>query len=274
MTNFVTESTAMINQEEIGKRIARLRKFRGYSQEELAKKTGINRTSLAQIETGNRSVSAEEILSFSHSLQFSIDSFLSPGFEIETETPKESVKKKTPNEERISVPKLNVEKFRQILLYILERCAGKPNVGETVLYKLLYFSEFNYYEVYEEHLVGAVFRKLPFGPVPMKLDAVLKQMEEKGELKIIKTEYFDHPQKRYIPLKKPDLTRLKASEKDMIDHVLNQLSDFSAKAISDYSHKDLPWKATKDGEIIDYELAFYRETPYSARVYDTDDSEE
>jgi uncharacterized phage-associated protein len=67
---------------------------------------------------------------------------------------------------------------------------------------------------------------------------------------------------------KPDLTLLKASEKEIIDQVVNQLGDFSAKAISDYSHKDMPWKATKDGEIIDYELAFYREVPFSARVYD------
>jgi hypothetical protein len=93
-------------------------------------------------------------------------------------------------------------------------------------------------------------------------------MEEKGELKMIKTLYFELPQKRYIPLVKPDLTLLKASEKEIIDQVVNQLGDFSAKAISDYSHKDMPWKATKDGEIIDYELAFYREVPFSARVYD------
>lgn len=264
----------MINQGEIGKRIAKLRKYRGYSQEELAKKIGITRPSLAQIEMGNRSVSAEEILSFSHNLEFSIDSFLSPKFEIESEPVNELSKKKSKSEERVSVPKLNVDKFKQILLYILEKCAGKPNVGETVLYKLLYFSEFNYYEVYEEHMVGATFRKLPYGPVPLKLDVILNQMQEKGELKMIKTEYFDLPQKRYIPLVKPDLTLLKASEKDIIDQVVNQLSDFSAKAISDYSHKDMPWKATKDGEIIDYELAFYRETPFSARVYDNDESEE
>ena len=49
------------------------------------------------------------------------------------------------------------------------------------------------------------------------------------------------------------------------------MSDWSASAISDYSHNDIPWKATEDGEIINYELAFYRELPYSVRVYDEDD---
>lgn len=259
----------MINQQEIGKRIALLRKHKGYSQEELAKLISIPRTALAQVETGNRGVTTEELLMFSNTLEFSIDKFLTKDFQVNTEEePTEKTKGKLKTEERVSVPKLKVDKFKQVLLYILEKCAGKPNVGETVLYKLLYFAEFNYYEVYEEHLVGATFRKLPYGPVPQKLDVVLNQMEEAGELKMIKTEYYDLPQKRYIPLVKPDLTLLKASEKEIIDHVVNQLSDFSARAISDYSHKDMPWKATKEGGIIDYELAFYRETPFSARVYD------
>ena len=52
---------------------------------------------------------------------------------------------------KVSTP----EKFKNIILYLLECCAGKPNVGETVLYKLLYFSDFNYYELYEEQLSGA-----------------------------------------------------------------------------------------------------------------------
>jgi hypothetical protein len=41
----------------------------------------------------------------------------------------------------------------------------------------------------------------------------------------------------------------------------------SASAISSYSHKDIPWLASKEGEEINYELAFYREAPYSVRNY-------
>src|ERR1051325_3696871 len=74
---------------------------------------------------------------------------------------------------RISVPHIKVDKFKNVLLYILERCAGKPNVGETVLYKLLYFADFNYYELYEEQLTGASYKKLPRGPVPYKIDTIL-----------------------------------------------------------------------------------------------------
>jgi len=153
------------------------------------------------------------------------------------------------------------------LLYILERCAGKPNVGETVLYKLLYFADFNYYELYEEQLTGATYRKLPFGPVPQKLDVIIRQMIDCGRLQRIKTEYFGLTQTRYLPLEKADLTALKASEKEVIDRVIEQMSDWSAAAISNYSHKDMPWLASKEGDEIDYELAFYREAPFSVRNY-------
>lgn len=56
---------------------------------------------------------------------------------------------------RISGPQKNVKKFKETLLYLLTRAGGKPNVGETVLCKLLYFIDFDHYEKYEERLVGA-----------------------------------------------------------------------------------------------------------------------
>ncbi|MBK8874603.1 MAG: DUF4065 domain-containing protein [Bacteroidetes bacterium] len=70
-----------------------------------------------------------------------------------------------------------------------------------------------------------------------------------------------------MPLVKADLTELRASEKEVIDRVIDQMSDWSATTISDYSHKDLPWEVTDQGKDISYELAFYREVPYSVRVY-------
>ena len=172
--------------------------------------------------------------------------------------------------ERISAPKLDVRKLKNVLLYILEKCAGKPNAGDAVLSKLLYFSDFNHFESYEDHLTGAAYRKLPYGPVPDRLDAVLAQMIDAGELYRLKADYHGHPQVRYVPLEKPDLTLLKASEKAVIDQVIEQMGDWSAAAITAYAHKDIPWAATEEGTEINYELAFYRELPYSVRTYEDD----
>jgi transcriptional regulator with XRE-family HTH domain len=256
-----------LSQKQIGERITELRKMKGLSQEDLAKAIKISRPSLAQIELGNRSVDVLELQQLSMLLGFSLDDFMSKDFTVSKDVDGKAEVKSKKVTERISVPTLQVNKFKNVLLYILERCAGKPNVGETVLYKLLYFSDFNYYELYEEHLTGAKYRKLPFGPVPQKLDTIINQMMEQGQIQRIKTEYFDKIQTRYIPLQKADLTELKASEKVVIDNVIAQLSDWSATAISNYSHKDMPWLASKEGEEINYELAFYRDAPFSVRNY-------
>jgi transcriptional regulator with XRE-family HTH domain len=241
--------------------------MKGLSQEELAKSVKISRPSLAQIELGNRSVDILELQKLSLILEFSLDDFMSKDFSASQEVEGKEEKKAKKEKERIAVPTLQINKFKNVLLYILERCAGKPNVGETVLYKLLYFSDFNYYELYEEHLTGAKYRKLPYGPVPQKLDTIIGQMIEKGQLQRIKTVYHGYPQTRYLPLEKADLTELRASEKDIIDRVIEQMSDWSAAAISNYSHKDMPWLASKEGEEINYEFAFYRDAPFSVRNY-------
>jgi uncharacterized phage-associated protein len=212
-----------------------------------------------------------ELKRISEILEFSIDDFMSEHFEICDEIVSETKPMETG--ERISVPALKVEKFKNVLLYVLERCAGKPNVGETVLYKLLYFSDFNYYEQYEEQMTGAQYKKLPFGPVPQKLQSIITNMIEGGQIQRFKVDYYGNTQTRYMPLAKADLTQLKASEKDVIDKVIEQMSDWSATMISDYSHKDMPWIATKDGEEINYELAFYREAPFSVRNYGNETEE-
>jgi transcriptional regulator with XRE-family HTH domain len=262
-----------LTQQQIAERITTIRKLKGFSQDYVAKTIELSRPSLAQIELGNRSINILELQKLSMVLGFSLDDFMSDTFthHHKLEGKEEKISKKT--EERISVPSLKVEKLKNVVLYILEHCAGKPNVGETVLYKLLYFSDFNYYELYEEQLTGAKYRKLPYGPVPQKLDTIINEMIALNQLKRIQTEYHGFPQTRYLPLEKANLTKLLASEKETIDKVIEQMSDWSASAISSYSHQDMPWKATKEGEAIDYELVFYREAPFSVRNYNETEEE-
>ncbi|MBK6836510.1 MAG: DUF4065 domain-containing protein [Bacteroidetes bacterium] len=64
-----------------------------------------------------------------------------------------------------------------------------------------------------------------------------------------------------------------ASEKEVIDKVIEQMSDWTASMISEYSHNDLPWEVTDEGKDISYNLAFYREVPYSVRVYNEAENE-
>jgi hypothetical protein len=90
-------------------------------------------------------------------------------------------------------------------------------------------------------------------------------MIENGQLQRVKTEYHGFPQTRYLTLYKVNITKLKAREKEIIEGVFELISDWFASAISNYSHKDRHWLASKEGKNINYELVFYRDTPFSVR---------
>ena len=59
--------------------------------------------------------------------------------------------------------------FRQVILYVLDRVGGKPNVGEAVLHNLFYFIDFDYYEKFEENLMGETYIKNGYGPTSVNL---------------------------------------------------------------------------------------------------------
>lgn len=258
---------------ELGKKVKELRERRNLSQEKLAELLGIPRPAVSQIENGTRTVSADELINMSKTLGIHVESLLGLRGEPEVIIEKENQAK--PEEEkptmRINVPQENLTKFRQVLLYILDRVGAKPNIGETVIYKLLYFIDFDYYEKYEEQLIGAKYQKNHYGPTPIEFSKVVETMAEAGEIEKVKSKFFDYPQTKYLPLKKPDLSKLNARELELIDEVLNRLSDMTAQQISDYSHQDIPWKSAEDGGIMEYESVFYRTPPYSVRQYDGED---
>ena len=57
---------------------------------------------------------------------------------------------------RIPEPKLNKEKAKQAILYILSK---RGSMTKKELGLMLYFIDFNYYEKYEEHIIGFTYVK-------------------------------------------------------------------------------------------------------------------
>ncbi|MHB8845598.1 MAG: type II toxin-antitoxin system antitoxin SocA domain-containing protein [Nitrospirota bacterium] len=252
---------------KIGPRIKELRDKAGMSQDALAQKMNLSRPAITQIENGSRKVSAEELVNFSQLLHVSVDDFLNPGREPEVHLQEEKAEKSSRPQLRISVPQKNLKKFKEVLLYILNKVGAKENIGEAVVYKLLYFIDFDFYEKYEEQLVGATYIKNKYGPTPVEFVKIVEKMVKDGEIEKVKSEYFKLQQTKYLPRRKPNLANLTAAEIEVIDDVLNRLSEMNASQISAYSHSDVPWMSTKDGETIDYESVFYRTPPYSVRAY-------
>ena len=235
------------------KKIKELREQNKFSQEYLAEKLGVSRPTYIQIENGKRDITVPEAKKLASIFSLSLESFLENNVSATQEVVLES---DTQNEKesdiRIVMPRANVKKFKEVLLYVLSKVGAKPNIGETALYKLLYFIDFDFYEKFEEQLTGAHYIKNHYGPTPVEFKKIVENMEGKKEIERVKSSYFQYEQKKYLPRREPDLKSLSAQEIKHIDEVLARLSDKNANELSDYSHNDVPWKVHKSGEIISY----------------------
>src|SRR4030067_1604115 len=138
--------------EKIGLRIKVLREKTGISQDALARKRRLPRPAISQIESGARKIATDELLRFSQIFHIPVDDLLKPGKEPEVRLNEGKEEKEPKPQMRISVPQKNLQKFKEVLLYILNKVGSKPNIGETVIYKLLYFIDFEFYVKHEEQL--------------------------------------------------------------------------------------------------------------------------
>ncbi len=247
------------------------RNKRFLTQEEIAKAIGITRQTLNKIESDTANLDLPQAKKLAQIFNISLDDL----YECKgiSDTPFEIVEDgkfivSESNEIRISIPKSNIFKLKETLVYILNKVGAKPNIGETVIYKLLYFIDFDYFEKYEEQIIGCTYIKNYHGPTPVEFIKVMELMIKDREVEKVKSEYFKYPQTKYLALRNPNLEVLKANELALIDEVLSRLSDKNAKQISDYSHNDVPWITADNGKPINYESVFYRTKEYSVRSYD------
>lgn len=251
--------------------LQKMREKYGFSQEYVAKELEISRPTYVQIEKGERELTLSEAQKLAYIYETTFENFLKGIEESKFEVILEKKEKKETSlkkDIRISVPQQKLDKFKEVLLYILGKVGAKLNVGQTVIYKLLYFIDFDYYELHEEQLIGATYIKNHHGPTPVEFSKIVSDMEENGEIETVKSKYFKYPQTKYLPKREPDFGKLSALELKHIDNVLDRLSDKNANEISDLSHRDVPWITADVGSPLDYEAVFYRTPETSVRSYE------
>jgi len=243
------------------KRIRQLRKRKGASQQEVADSIKVARATYSNWELGKSDPDLGEINRLAEYYQISPSELISSdAMTVNEPVVPYKLEEKSDIIPRDINPKVNPEKLREVLLYILEKVGAKPNVGETVLYKLLYFIDFDYYEKTGQSITGLSYVRNHYGPTPALVDfqGVVGGMKEKEELEVFETKYFSNSQKKYLPLRSANLEDISAKELQHIDETLARLGDKSASELTDLSHKDTPWRVAKQGKPIDYRFVFYR----------------
>ncbi|MDR2646099.1 MAG: SocA family protein [Holosporaceae bacterium] len=168
---------------------------------------------------------------------------------------------------RQDTPQEDIKKFKEVFLYILSKIGAQPNVGKTVLVKILYFIDFDYYEEKETQLMGMRYIKKQYGPYPILFDKIVGDMKREGEISSVMSNYGTNHQQKYLPIRGADLNCLSGDELEYIQKVINKYSSMTANQLTDYSHKDIPWLAAKNNEELKYEGVFYRTPDTSVRSY-------
>ena len=225
------------------------RKSSGLSQTEVANSLGVSRPTYTKLEQGVTKPTEQQKAILARLLDVSQDTFNKNSEEKEIKTDAVYIK---------DIPKENVDKFKQVLLYIVGKVGSRPNIGQTALYKLLYFIDFDYYEKYQKFLIGATYIRNTHGPSPISFAKIARELENQGELVEVTNKYFGYDQKKYLITSEPEVSSLTAQELKHIDDELERLASKSAKELSDLSHMDTPWRVAKEKDILNYRHVFYR----------------
>lgn len=256
----------------LGDFIRKQRKKHLITQGILASELGLSRATYVQIEHGKRELKVSEARKLAEVFDMSLEDFLNereqplPIIEIEKSGKKKPVKK---HNIRISVPQEKIEKFKQVLLYVLAKIGARPNMGQTVLYKILYFIDFDYYEKHEEQLIGAKYIKNTYGPSPVMFAKIVEELEKEEKIEKVKAKFHSYDQVKYlVNSKELDISALSSKELEHISWEIRRLGDMTATQISELSHLDTPWVVAEDREELKYEHVFYRPQLTSVREYE------
>ena len=95
-----------------------------------------------------------------------------------------------------------------------------------------------------------------YGPVPDNYEILFNCMEKDGT--IVNDYVFKHYETHVINKGNRKVKNaLSKDEIDVLNRVYNKFKDYTAKKISDESHKEKGYIETKDNEYISYEYAQY-----------------
>jgi len=153
----------------------------------------------------------------------------------------------------------NREVFKEMIIYIAERCQDKPAFGSTHLNKILHYSDFLWYGYTGEAMSNETYIREKYGQIPAHLPEVSKELEAEGKLKIEERNYFGKVQKRPVVTRTSNFKFLTIEQRDFIEQIINAVSDYNASEVSNLiAHQDLSWQYLKNGEAIPYETVFFR----------------
>jgi hypothetical protein len=156
----------------------------------------------------------------------------------------------------------NEGRFRELILYVSQKCATDPCFGATKLNKILFLSDFLAFAHHGEPITGFEYQKLAQGPAPRRLLPIRERMIKDKALGLqeIPLKSGD-TQIRTVNLRRPNLGVFKPEHIAIVDSVIDALAEADAGAVSKLTHRLVGWRTAHPGESIPYETIFLSDGP-------------
>lgn len=155
-------------------------------------------------------------------------------------------------------------KYINAILFLCQSLGGSV-IGKKKLYKLLYYVDFDHYEYKESmrSITGGEYVAWSMGPVPKDRGEVLDYMVQQH---LLKRENIHIPNMndavRYTALSEPDMDVFDNDERFILNRVVRKYGGLTGRQLEILTHAEAPYIGTVQNEVIDYGLAFYRETAF------------
>ena len=144
------------------------------------------------------------------------------------------------------------EKLCAMVLFFAHKSTG---LLKTKLMKLLNYSDMIFYKENGVSISGLRYAHLPYGPVPDNFDMILGKMaaDHLAHIEVI----YDGTYEKHQVIPECDVPEgvLSDLEIEVLNRIYEKFKSFGSVEISDYSHKEKGYKATKTGQIISYAYA-------------------
>lgn len=154
--------------------------------------------------------------------------------------------------------KINEKKYRNAILFFAKKIQN-GTLGKLKMMKLLYYLDFDFFEKYGRSVTGDEYLRFDNGPVPRMAEKILKEMKDK-EIKITTHKVAEgyNDQQRIEATEDFDLNVFDKEELVMLEEVADKWEKFTGTEMKTASHGEAPWISTKPNDVIDYNLAYYR----------------
>ncbi|CAM4421056.1 DUF4065 domain-containing protein [Paenibacillus alkaliterrae] len=146
----------------------------------------------------------------------------------------------------------NLEKFIHMVLFFT-----RDGVAKTKLMKLLWYADFMKFKRQTVSISGAVYERLPFGPVPKDHEITLAHLQHMNVIRIEETIINDEgwTMMSVKASQQFDPSYFDVHELDILREIEYAFRNYGSRKISDYAHQERAWIETPSEHPIDYKYA-------------------